>query len=129
MPVAQQDQWQQDLSGSPGEGSIGRLEAALARIAVAAGRRQDALRVAELTAQAARHQMDLLAQAQDEQGRSEAAMRDASASAAAEARAEEMHALALRLEGLIETLRTAVGDPAGSVATVTGLQKPAAEEG
>lgn len=118
MPVAQQDQWQQDPSPGayqdvPGEadGGISRLEAALARIAAAAGRKQDELRVAELTARAAQHEADLLAQSQ--------------ALAAAEAAAappvtpgmtqDELQALAARLDQMIATVRSAVEPEANAL--------------
>lgn len=111
MPVAQQDQWQQDPSpdAAPGasvepDGGISRLEAALARIASAAGRRQDELRVAELTARAAQHEADLLLQSQ-----ALAAAEAAAAPATAPGMTrDELHALAARLDLMIATVRTAI---------------------
>ena len=93
MRVAQQDQWRQD-PGSQDDGAILRLEAALRRIAAAAGRRQDELRVAELTARAAQHEAEAL-QRVDEQ---------------AVQREEEMRELAARLDGLIAMVRAAIPD-------------------
>ncbi len=97
MPVAQQDQWPQDPP--PGDGSdsaaIARLEAALSRIAAAAGHQQDQLRVAELTAQTAQYELETLLrerQAPIEAGR----LRD--------------QALVQRLDALIATVREALGE-------------------
>ena len=135
MPVAQQDQWQQDPSpgsyreasseAAPGasgaasgeaDGGISRLEAALARIAAAAGRKQDELRVAELTARAAQHEADLLAQSQ--------------ALAAAEAAAappvtpgmtqDDLQALAARLDLMIAAVRSAIEPVAESAEPGSG---------
>ena len=111
MPVAQQDQWQQDPSPdvAPGasaeaDGGLSRLEAALARIAAAAGRRQDELRVAELTARAAQHEADLLLQSQ-----AMAAAEAAAAPAVAPGLTrDELHVLAARLDLMIATVRSAV---------------------
>ncbi len=100
MPVAQQDQSQQDrptgddTSGggaSPDSAAIARLEAALLRIASAAGRQQDQLRVAELTAQTAQYELEaLLAERQAP---------------------PEAQALASRLDALIATVHAALGEP------------------
>ncbi len=127
--MAEHDQWQdphwrgraepgdQGAGGAPAKpagsmpgGAIDRLDAALARIAAAAGRRQDALRVAELNAQAARHEAELLARA-DSQGREEAAELAAGETAAREAeRQAEMRALAERLDSLIAAVRAELED-------------------
>ena len=100
MPVAQQDQWRQDRpseggSGEDGAGpdsaAIARLEAALLRIASAAGRQQDQLREAELTAQTAQYELEtLLAERQ---------------------RPSEARDLVGRLDALIAAVRTALGEP------------------
>ena len=116
MPVAQQDQWQQDpVLQDPApqdEGAILRLESALRRIAAAAGRRQDALRVAELTARAAQHEAGLLLQAQGEQAdrRREEAQALQRVDEQASQREEEMRELATRLDGLIAMVRAAIPD-------------------
>ncbi len=91
-------------------GAIDRLDAALARIAAAAGRRQDALRVAELNAHAARHEADLMARAES-QGREEAAELAAGEIAVRDAeRQAEMRALAERLDWLIAAVRAELED-------------------
>ena len=91
-------------------GAIDRLDAALARIAAAAGRRQDALRVAELNAHAARHEADLMARAES-QGREEAAELAAGEIAVRDAeRQAEMRALAERLDSLIAAVRAELED-------------------
>ena len=113
MPVAQQDQWQQDPA-SPDDGAIRRLEAALRRIAAAAGRRQDQLRIAELTARAAQHEAELLLQAQTERKEADRQQEEAEAlhrvDEQAARRDEEMRELAARLDGLIATVRAAIPD-------------------
>jgi septal ring factor EnvC (AmiA/AmiB activator) len=101
--VAQQDE-QRNCDG------IDRLDSALARIAQAAGRRQDELRVAELTARAAQHETDLLLQA--EQERRTAALSQAADQADAD-RLEELRNVADRLDGLIAMVRQATGVPTG----------------
>ena len=113
MPVAQQDQWERDSwqrdqgqgvlgrgdrgpGDAPGADSaaIARLEAALARIAAAAGRQQDQLRVAELTAQTAQYELETLLH--DRQ---------------AEARARELgESVAHRLDALIAAVQEALGE-------------------
>ena len=100
MPVAQQDQWQQGQPSAGGTGgeeagpdsaAIARLETALLRIASAAGRQQDQLRVAELTAQTAQYELEaLLAERQPP---------------------PEARAFASRLDALIATVRMALGEP------------------
>lgn len=121
MPVAQQDQWQQDPASqdpaSQDDGAIRRLESALRRIAAAAGRRQDELRVAELTARAAQHEAELLLQAQGERERDEREQGERDQAEAlqrvdehASQREEEMRELAARLDGLIAMVRAAIPD-------------------
>lgn len=105
MPVAQQDQWQQQ-SAQAGDGSISRLETALARIAAAAGRKQDELREFELTARAAQHEADLLIRAQQE-----------AALARPETGPDEVRSMAAELDALIATIRAATTPAAGSPAT------------
>ncbi len=113
MRVAQQDQRQQDLA-SPDDGAILRLEAALRRIAAAAGRRQDELRIAELTARAAQHEAELLLQAQEERRQADRQREEADAlqrvDEQAAQRDEEMRELAARLDGLIAMVRAAIPD-------------------
>ncbi len=113
MPVAQQDQWQQDPA-SQDDGAILRLESALRRIAAAAGRRQDELRVAELTARAAQHEAELLLQAQGEREQADRRREEAEAlrrvDEQASQREDEMRELAARLDGLIAMVRAAIPD-------------------
>ena len=129
MPVAQQDQWQHDLSDQTDDGSIGRLETALMRIAAAAGRRQDELRSAELTARTAHHEAELLARAETQRLRDEAARGAAADAAAAATRRDELQMLALRIEGLIETLQAAVGHAAAEPVPAAPSPVPASGEG
>ena len=118
MRVAQQDQWQQDQwrqdPGSQDDGAILRLEAALRRIAAAAGRRQDELRVAELTARAAQHEAEELLRAQEERQQADRQREEAEAlqrvDEQAVQREEEMRELAARLDGLIAMVRAAIPD-------------------
>ncbi len=111
--MAQQDQWQQDPA-SHDDGAILRLEAALRRIAAAAGRRQDELRVAELTARAAQHEAGLLLQARADRDQADRQREEADALRRVDEQAvqrdEEMRELASRLDGLIATVRTAIPD-------------------
>ncbi len=117
MPVVQQNQWRQDpASQDPApqdDGAILRLEAALRRIA-AAGRRQDELRVAELTARAAQHEAELLLQAQGEREQADRRRDEAEAlrrvDEQASQREDEMRELAARLDGLIAMVRAAIPD-------------------
>lgn len=111
MPVAQHEQWSQDLSQQTDDGAIGRLETALARIATAAGRRQDELRVAELNARAAQHEADLLLRTEQERMSGAAVERAAADAAQAAGREEHLQALANRLDALIATVRGAIGEP------------------
>lgn len=120
--MAQQDQWGQ--GPSPGDDkAILRLEAALSRIAAAAGRKQDELRVAELNARAAQHEADLLLQAReereqlleqarteerDERHRQDVAEVLEAADRQAAQQQNEMRALAARLDELIAMVRDAV---------------------
>ncbi len=118
MPVVQQNQWRQDpASQDPApqdDGAILRLEAALRRIAAAAGRRQDELRVAELTARAAQHEAELLLQAQGEREQADRRRDEAEAlrrvDEQASQREDEMRELAARLDGLIAMVRAAIPD-------------------
>ena len=111
--MAQQDQWQQDPA-SHDDGAILRLEAALRRIAAAAGRRQDELRVAELTARAAQHEAELLLQARADRDQADRQREESDALRRVDEQAvqrdEEMRELASRLDGLIATVRTAIPD-------------------
>lgn len=88
-----------------GEGAIDRLEQALARIAAAAGRKQDALRVAELTARAAQHEADLLVQAEEQRRAESDATRLEEEAQQVRARDETLHAVAGRIDALIGQLR------------------------
>ncbi len=111
--MAQQDQWQQE-SASHDDGAILRLEAALRRIAAAAGRRQDELRIAELTARAAQHEAELLLQARADRDQADRRREESEALRRVDEQAvqrdEEMRELASRLDGLIATVRAAVPD-------------------
>lgn len=118
MPVAQHEQWSQDLSEID-DGAIGRLEAALARIAAAAGRRQDELRTAELNARAAQHEADLLLRAQHERMSEAAADQAAAEATAASLRDGEFQSLASRIDGLIAALRHAIDHSADAGPTST----------
>ncbi len=99
MPVAQQDQWRQDpasgdepgADGAEGD-AIARLEAALARIAAAAGRQQDQLRVADLTARTAQYELETLLHDRQAQDRT------------------LNEAVAHRLDALIATVQEALGE-------------------
>ena len=127
--MAQQDQWQQDPSEQADDGSIGRLETALTRIAAAAGRRQDELRSAELTARTAQHEAEQLARAETQRLRDEAARQAAADASAATARRDELQMLAMRIEGLIETLQAAVGHVAAEAGPGAPLSAPTPGEG
>ncbi len=121
--MAEHEHWQGRFgaggqTGAATDGAVARLDAALARIAAAAARRQDALRVAELDAQAAQHEADRLLLAEDQLRREAAAQAaDAAAERIAEREAErlaELNALADRLDGLIAMVRAELaetGDP------------------
>ena len=99
MPVAQQDQWQRDESpqeqAASDSAAIARLEAALSRIAVAAGRQQDQLRISELTAQTAQYELETL-------------LRDRAAAPTSEVL--QVPALGARLDALIAEVQAALGD-------------------
>ncbi|WP_419729775.1 hypothetical protein [Lichenicola sp.] len=113
--MAQQDQWQQEATPAAAaepDGGISRLEAALARIAAAAGRKQDELRVAELTARAAQHEADLLAQSHA-LAAAEAAALPAAAPGMTQ---DELQALAARLDLMIATVRSVVVVPGSEAA-------------
>ncbi|MCQ8279047.1 hypothetical protein NFI95_11370 [Acetobacteraceae bacterium KSS8] len=103
-----------DRSAGESGGSIDRLEQALARIAAAAGRKQDALRVAELTARAAQHETDLLMQA-EEQRRAEAeANRFQETEEQDRLRDATLRDVAGRIDSLISVLRAELDhQPAG----------------
>ena len=108
MPVAQQDQWRQvpasvddsDMDGAHDGDAIARLEAALARIAAAAGRQQDQLRVADLTARTAQYELETLLHDRQAQDRT------------------LNEAVAKRLDALIATVQEALGEapPAAAAA-------------
>lgn len=107
MPVAQQDQWQQDMLDQT-DGGISRLQAALGRIAMAIGRKQDELRVAELTAQAAQHEADLLARSQAETAAKLAAATAVPAQPAPGLSLDEMRSLSARLDAMIASVQAVV---------------------
>ncbi len=99
MPVAQQDQWRQDPASGDDSGAdnadgdaIARLEAALARIAAAAGRQQDQLRVADLTARTAQYELETLLHDRQAHDRT------------------PNEAVAHRLDALIATVQEALGE-------------------
>ncbi|MGI4748153.1 MAG: hypothetical protein ACRYGI_02060 [Janthinobacterium lividum] len=108
MPVAQQDQWQQDMLDQT-DGGIFRLQAALARIAAAVGRKQDELRVAELTAQAAQHEADMLARSQVETEAKLAAAASRPPQPAPGLSLDEMQSLSARLDAMIASVQAVIG--------------------
>lgn len=107
MPVAQQDQWQQDMSDQT-DGGISRLQAALGRIAAAVGRKQDELRVAELTAQSAQHEADLLARSQADTAAKLAAAASLQAQPAPGLSLDEMRSLSARLDAMIASVQAVI---------------------
>ncbi|MBE7212769.1 MAG: hypothetical protein INR65_17285 [Gluconacetobacter diazotrophicus] len=87
-----------------------RLEAALARIAAAAGRKQDALRVADLSARAAQHENRLLREAEARAVPADEIEMRREREARLAAREDELRTVAARLDALIAAVRGAVGD-------------------
>lgn len=108
MPVAQQDQWQQDMSDQT-DGGIFRLQSALGRIAAAVGQKQDELRVAELTARAARHEADLLALDHAETEARLAAVAVMPEQPAPGLSLDEMRSLSARLDAMIASVQAVIG--------------------
>lgn len=111
MPVAQQDQWQQDMLDQT-DGGITRLQAALARIAAAVGRKQDELRAAELTALAAQHEADLLALSHAETAARLAAAAALPAQPAPGLSLDEMRSLSARLDSMIASVQAVIAPDA-----------------
>lgn len=106
--MAEQDQWRERPEHG---GAIERLETALARIASAAGRRQDALRVAELTARAAQHEADLLLRAEQQRREEAQSIVAAEAAGLEESRRLKLRETADRLDALISGLRSEIQEP------------------
>lgn len=107
MPVAQQDQWQHDMPDQT-DGGIFRLQAALGRIAAAMGRKQDELRIAELTAQAAQHEADLLSRSHAETEAKLAAAAALSVLPAPGLSVDEMRSLSARLDVMIASVQAVI---------------------
>jgi len=131
MPAAQHEHWQDQVDGN----ALDRLGAALARIAAAAGRKQEELRQLELTARSAQHETDELvrsrdaaeADAQAARAAYEASLEHSAADADARLRTLS-HELSGDLDRLIEGLRAALPDESAPTDGEAPEASPQAEQ-